>query len=160
MRPGFTSPAQAPPAPDLTTQPLRFLAAYWAVWQHLSGHLQTALEQGHGLDVRSFIALSYVQAAPLTPAELASHLRVPRYEVTRVLRHLESRKAIDRHPAPHDARSHRLCATPAGRTLWQAALHTVETVTTPALHALSPTPLDILTASLETLAATPLEARP
>ena len=63
-----------PHSPDLTRQPLRFLAAYWTAWQGLSGQVQAALAREHDLDLRAFLILSHVQAGPHTPSDLARTL--------------------------------------------------------------------------------------
>lgn len=136
---------------DLSAQPLRFLTAYWGVWQALSGQVSAALD-AHGLDLKSFIALSYVQGGPTSQADLARVLGVPRYEVTRILDRLSDVGAITREADPANARLRRLGATPAGLALWAASLHTVTTLVAPAVDALGPR-LDTLTTTLEMLAA-------
>ncbi|WP_221088973.1 MarR family winged helix-turn-helix transcriptional regulator [Deinococcus aquaedulcis] len=152
--------ASSPPSPDLQAQPLRFLAAYWGVWQVMSTRLHAALERQHSLDLRTFIALSYVQAGPITPAELARQLKVPRYEVARILRRLDDLHAIARRRDPGDARSHALHIEPLGQAIWASAMQTVQAVTAPALATLN-TDLDPVTAALERLAAlSPEDPRP
>lgn len=141
--------------PDLTRQPLRFLAAYWTAWQGLSGQVQTALAREHGLDLRAFLILSHVQAGPQTPSDLARTLDLPRYEVARALRHLQDAGAVAHAPHPTDARRHALHVTPAGAQLWGAAMQTLQHATQPALTRLG-SQLDAVTAGLETLSATPL----
>ena len=138
--------------PDLGTQPLRFLNAFWAVWQGLSGHVNGELLIRHGLDLRAFIALSYVQGAPTSPGELARVLGVPRYEMTRILDRLTGLGAITRDSDPLNARSRRLEVTPSGQTLWDAAVQTVNTLVCPSLRALG-AELHPLTVGLERLAS-------
>ncbi|GGB54432.1 MarR family winged helix-turn-helix transcriptional regulator [Deinococcus soli (ex Cha et al. 2016)] len=140
--------------PDLTRQPLRFLAAYWTAWQGLSAQVQTALAREHGLDLRAFLILSHVQAGPQTPSDLARTLDLPRYEVARALRHLQGAGAVAHAPHPMDARRHALHVTPAGAQLWGAAMQTLQHATQPALTRLG-SQLDAVTAGLETLSATP-----
>ncbi|MBB5377535.1 DNA-binding MarR family transcriptional regulator [Deinococcus metalli] len=147
----FPEAAPLPAATDLHAQPLRFLTAYWGVWQGLSGRANDRLG-AHGLDLRSFIALSYVQGQPTSPGELARVLDVPKYEVTRILDRLTALGAITRDSDPANARSRRLDVTPSGRALWHAAVQTVTAVVGPALATLGPR-VDPLTADLEHLAA-------
>ena len=145
----------APPdlqAQHLQTQPLRFLNAYWNVWQHLAGRLDFALARAHDLDLRAFIALSYVQGGVTSPGELARAMGVPKYEVTRTLDRLSRLRAVARESDPLSARRQRLSATPEGRALWQAALSTVQAVAAPPLRALGSRLAD-LTSGLEQLAA-------
>ncbi|WP_295820573.1 MarR family winged helix-turn-helix transcriptional regulator [uncultured Deinococcus sp.] len=139
------------PDSDLHAQPLRFLTAYWGVWQSMSGRANADLA-AHGLDLRSFIALSYVQGSPTSPGELARVLDVPRYEMTRILDRLTALGAITRELDPTSARSRRLDVTPAGRAQWEAALQAVTATVDPALTSLG-SRLEPLTASLEHLAA-------
>ena len=139
-------------APDLKAQPLRFLNAYWTLWQALAQPVDTALTRQHGLDLRAFIALSYVQGGATSPGELAAAMSIPNYEVSRTLDRLGQLGAITRQSDPANARRRRLSATPPGQLLWSDALATVQAVTQPPLHALGP-PLDVLTGSLERLAA-------
>ncbi|WP_168734804.1 MarR family winged helix-turn-helix transcriptional regulator [Deinococcus sp. KSM4-11] len=131
-------------------QPLRFLTAYWSVWQGLSGRANSELGR-HGLDLRAFIALSYVQGSPTSPGELARVLDVPKYEVTRILDRLTGLGAITRQSHPGNARFRRLEVTPSGQTLWETSLHAVSTLVGPALDALG-SGLEPLTVSLEHLA--------
>ena len=144
--PGTTQPS----GPDLNAQPLRFLSAYWTVWQGLGSRLHQVLQAEHDLDLRTFIVLSHLQQIPVTPSQLAAVLDLPRYEVARVLRRLEERGALTRTPLPGDARRHALQATASGADLWRAALHTAERSAAPAVTALGPD-LDALTAALERL---------
>ncbi len=146
------SPTPDLSAPDLSAQPLRFLNAYWTLWQALAQPVDTALTRQHGLDLRAFIALSYVQGGATSPGELATAMSIPNYEVSRTLDRLDRLGAITRQSDPANARRRCLSATPSGQVLWSAALATVQAVTQPPLHALGP-PLDALTASLERLAA-------
>lgn len=144
-----TSGAAPLTATPLNAQPLRFLTAYWGVWQALSGRVNAELH-GLGLDLKSFIALSYVQGAPTSPGELSRVLDLPKYEVTRVLDRLSGLGAITRDSDPANARSRRLDVTPEGQRLWHTALHAVSALVSPALSALGPH-LEPLTISLETL---------
>ena len=137
-------------SPDLTQQPLRFLAAYWTAWQGLSGQVQAALTREHSLDLRAFLILSHVQAGPLTPSDLARTLDLPRYEVARALRSLQDAGAVTHQPHPGDARRRALQVTPTGQQLWRAAMQTLQDATQPALDRLGPS-LDAVTAGLEAL---------
>lgn len=125
--------------PDpLQTPELAFLTALWDVWQALSERGEAELRGRHGLDLRSFIALAYVQGGTTQPAALARELGVPRYEVSRVLAALEAQGAVTRGHHDPDARRVTVRVTPAGRVLWEGALETVRGVTGPALAALPP----------------------
>jgi DNA-binding MarR family transcriptional regulator len=114
------------------------MTGLWTVWQTLSERGEQALREQHGLGLRAFIALSHIQAAPTYPAPLALALGVPRYEISRVLGELEARGAVIRIAQADRAGRVVVSATPLGRTLWQAALITLEGVTAPALAALGP----------------------
>lgn len=143
-------PPDSPP-PDLAAQPLRFLNAYWMLWQALAQPVDGALTRLHGLDLRAFIALSYVQGGMTSPGELSVSMSIPKYEVSRTLDRLSKLGAITRRSDPSNARRRTLTATPSGRALWASALATVQAVTQPPLAALGP--LEALTLGLEQLAA-------
>jgi DNA-binding MarR family transcriptional regulator len=115
-------------APDLSAQPLRFLHAYWRVWQGLAARAEGQLEQAHGLDLRAFLALSYLHGGATHPSELAAQLSLPRYVITRTLDTLSRLHAIERVSDSSDRRRQNLRVTLPGRTLWLAALQTVEQV--------------------------------
>jgi DNA-binding MarR family transcriptional regulator len=140
------------PAADLATPEVTFLMALWAAWQALSTRGEAELRARHGLDLRGFIALAYVQGGTRQPAALARELNVPRYEISRVLSGLEARGAVVRAPGGPDARRVSVTATPAGQALWQAALGTVRDVTGPPLTSLDPAALATLTRTLAALA--------
>lgn len=129
------SPVLPPPA---ASPELAFLTALWDAWQALSERGEAELRARHGLDLRSFITLAYVQGGADHPAQLARELGVPRYEVSRVLRGLEARGAVTRAAAQPDARRVTVTLTPQGAVLWTAALDTVRAVTGPPLSALGP----------------------
>lgn len=137
--------------PDLAAQPLRFLNAYWTLWQALAQPVDGALTRRHGLDLRAFIALSYVQGQLTSPGELSVTMSIPKYEVSRTLDRLTKLGAITRRSDPTNARRRTLSVTPSGQALWASALATVQAVTQPPLEALGP--LEALTLSLEQLAA-------
>lgn len=137
---------------DLTQQPLRFLNAYWTLWQVLSERINAELVRQHDLDLRSFIALSYLQGGLTSPSDLSRQMVIPKYEVTRTLSRLSRLSAIDRRSDPSNARRQHLSVTAAGQGLWASALTTVQAVTQPPLDTLGP-PLHDLTLHLEQLAA-------
>jgi len=138
-------------APDLSAQPLRFLHAYWRVWQALAARAEGQLSREHGLDLRAFIALSYLQSGVTGPGELATQLGLPRYVITRTLDALVRLGAVKRGIDSHDARRQTLLVTQAGHALWAAALRTVEQVCAAPLGALGEA-LTPLTVALEQLA--------
>jgi DNA-binding MarR family transcriptional regulator len=142
-------PTQALPAPP-ASQPLRFLNAYWRLWQALAARAEGQLSQQHGLDLRAFMALAYLQGGVSSPGELATQLGLPRYVVTRTLDALSRLEAVQRVTDGHDARRQQVNVTPAGRALWEAALQTTVSVCEGPLSALGPR-LDALTALLEEL---------
>lgn len=117
---------------------LAFLTALWDAWQALSAQVEAELRARHGLDLRAFVALAYVQGGAEQPARLARELGVPRYEVSRVLHALETRGAVWRGQTGPDARRVTVTVTPAGRALWEDALETVRALTAPPLAALGP----------------------
>ena len=141
-----TAPALSPPA----SQPLRFLNAYWQLWQALAARAEVQLSQQHGLDLRAFMALGYLQGGVSSPGELAVQLGLPRYVVTRTLDALSRLEAVQRVTDGHDARRQQVNVTPAGRVLWAAALQTTVSVCEGPLSALGPR-LGTLTALLEEL---------
>lgn len=141
-------------APDLSAQPLRFLHAYWRVWQALAARAEGQLSREHGLDLRAFIALSYLQSGVSGHGELAVHLGLPRYVITRTIDALVRLGAVERGTDPHDARRQTLFVTRAGHALWAAALRTVEQVCAAPLGALGEA-LAPLTVALEQLAGWP-----
>ncbi|GAA5535019.1 MarR family winged helix-turn-helix transcriptional regulator [Deinococcus aluminii] len=130
--------AEVPSSPTLPAAELAFLTALWDAWQALTARGEAELRARHDLDLRSFIALAYVQGGADQPAQLARELGVPRYEVSRVLHALEARGAVTRGQAPTDARRVTVTVTPGGAVLWQEALATVRAVTGPALASLGP----------------------
>ena len=138
--------------PDLSAQPMRFLYAYWRVWQGLAARAEGQLERAHGLDLRSFLALSALHGGVLHPSELAMQLGLPRYVVTRTLDTLSRLNAVERGLDSGDRRRQNLHITPAGRLLWLAAMQTIEHVCGEPLAVLGEQ-LDSLTTALERLAA-------
>ena len=133
--PGQAAGAQSAPL-DLTQQPLRFLNAYWTLWQVLSERVNAELVREHDLDLRAFIALSYLQGGLSSPSDLSRRMVIPKYEVTRTLSRLSRLSAIDRRGDPSNARRQHLSVTAAGQGLWASALATVQAVTQPpASHA-------------------------
>ncbi|GGM03382.1 MarR family transcriptional regulator [Deinococcus aerophilus] len=143
--------AQAP-TPDLHSPEVQFLTALWDTWQALVAAGAAQLEARHALDLRGFIALSYLQTGPQQPAELARHLGIARYEVSRTLAALDGLGAVTRERGGTDARGVTVRITPAGRDRWAAALQTVRAVTGPSLAGLSPASASQLTQSLQTVA--------
>ena len=137
--------------PDLSAQPMRFLYAYWRVWQGLAARAEGQLERAHGLDLRSFLALSALQGGVLHPGELAVQLGLPRYVVTRTLDTLSRLHAVERGSDSGDRRRQNLHVTPAGRLLWLAAMQTIEHVCGEPLAVLGEQ-LEPLTTALERLA--------
>ena len=131
---------------------MRFLKAHWTVWQLLSQRAEAELQRRHDLDLRAFIALSYVQAASTSPGELAVSMAIPRYEVSRTLARLVRLQAITRRPDRLNARRQCLSVTATGAQLWAAALGSVQAVTGPLLN-LPETQLTETTRHLEHLAA-------
>lgn len=122
----------------LNSPELHFLTALWDTWQALSSVGEARLRALHGLDLRGFIALSYLQGGPQHPADLARELGVPRYEVSRVLAALDTLGAVTRARGGADGRGVIVRITPAGRERWVAALHTTQALTGPPLAHLSP----------------------
>ncbi|WP_345465105.1 MarR family winged helix-turn-helix transcriptional regulator [Deinococcus carri] len=126
------------PQTERATPEVAFLTALWDAWQALTSRGEAELRARHDLDLRSLIALAYVQGGADQPAQLARELGVPRYEVSRVLHALETRGAVTRDQTQADARRVTVRVTPQGAALWEEALGTVRAVTGPALAALGP----------------------
>ncbi|CAM3360771.1 HTH marR-type domain-containing protein [Deinococcus saxicola] len=118
---------------ELNSPELRFLTALWDTWQALTTVGEARLRTRHGLDLRSFIALSYLQSGPQQPADLARELGVPRYEISRVLSALDALGAVTRERGGTDGRGVIVHITPAGRERWATALQTVRALTGPPL---------------------------
>lgn len=136
---GGVSLPPPPPCTDaeLGSPELRFLTALWDTWQALTTVGEARLRARHGLDLRGFIALSYLQGGPQHPADLARELGVPRYEVSRVLSALDALGAVTRERGTaaqgRDGRGVIVRITPAGCERWGEALQTVRTLTGPPL---------------------------
>ncbi len=131
-------PFPSPHADDeLRSSELQFLTALWDIWQALTTVGEARLRAQHGLDLRGFIALSYLQEGPQQPADLARELGVPRYEISRMLAALDAQGAVTRERGNAsrglDRRGVVVHITPAGRERWAAALQTVRTLTAPPL---------------------------
>lgn len=118
---------------ELSSPELHFLTALWDIWQALTTVGEARLRTRHGLDLRSFIALSYLQSGPQHPADLARELGVPRYEISRVLSALDALEAVTRERGGTDGRGVIVRISPAGRERWAAALQTVRALTGPPL---------------------------
>ncbi|CAM3827149.1 MarR family winged helix-turn-helix transcriptional regulator [Deinococcus frigens] len=127
------SPLPLASVAELHSPELQFLTALWDTWQALTTVGEARLRERHGLDLRGFIALSYLQGGPQQPADLARELGVPRYEVSRVLSALDALGAVTRQRTETDGRGVMVHITPAGRERWAAALHTVRALTGPPL---------------------------
>ncbi|MDV6374181.1 MarR family winged helix-turn-helix transcriptional regulator [Deinococcus arenicola] len=156
-----------PPLPDdeLNSPELHFLTALWDTWQALTTVGEARLRAGHGLDLRGFVALSYLQAGPQQPAELARELGVPRYEVSRVLAALDAlgaitRERMTRESEDTDARGVIVRITPAGRERWAAALHTIRALTGPPLAHLDTAQQLSLIHTLQTVAHAAQQQQP
>ncbi|MFC4427890.1 MarR family winged helix-turn-helix transcriptional regulator [Deinococcus navajonensis] len=116
--------------------PMAFVQAFWDLWQTLAARVEAELDTRHGLDLRAFITLAYVQGAePGTdqPGALARLAGVPRYEMSRMLSRLEAAGAVIRQGDTNDARRVRVQATPQGRALYSAAEQSVLNLVAPLL---------------------------
>lgn len=135
---GVSAPLPSPLVDaELGRPELRFLTALWDTWQALTTVGEARLRAQHELDLRGFIALSYLQGGAQQPADLARELGVPRYEVSRVLSALDGLGAVTRErgvpQGGGDGRGVIVRITPAGRERWTAALQTVRALTGPPL---------------------------
>ena len=54
------------------------------MWQALAARADLELTRKHGLDLRAFIALSYIGGGVFLPGELACALGLPNYEPTQI----------------------------------------------------------------------------
>lgn len=131
-------PSLPPDAAELNSPELQFLTALWDTWQALTTVGEARLRAQHGLDLRGFIALSYLQSGPQQPADLACELGLPRYEISRVLAALDALGAVTRERGTitqngADGRGVIVRITPAGRERCGAALLTVRALTGPPL---------------------------
>lgn len=133
----------------MTTSPaIQLLTALWNLWQSLAADGAARLRDACGLDLKGFIALSYLQEHPYQPAELASALQMPRYEVSRLLGTLEAQGYLARSRARRDGRQVSVQVTDQGRLAWERGVQTVEAVTAPYLAHLGVTRRDELIQTL------------
>jgi len=130
----------APPQlPGRADETLRFLHAYWTLWQTLSSHADDLLRTRFGLDLRDFIALSYLTGpTPLTPSDLVREMHLPKYVISRTLEHLARHEAVTSSTDPADGRRLHYTLTPHGEELQRSALHAIQGQVRPALAALGP----------------------
>lgn len=141
--------------PHSDVSPMAFMQAFWEVWQTLAARVEAALGTRHGLDLRAFITLAYVQGEEPgadQPAALARLTGVPRYEMSRILSRLETGGAVTRQNTHSDARRVTVSATPEGRVLYAEAEQTVLEVVAPLLRQLGEPATAGLTGTLRQLA--------
>lgn len=115
---------------------IQLLAAIWNLWQSLAADGTARLRGECGLNLKSFIALSYLEGRAYQPAELADAMQMPRYEVSRLLGELEGKGYVQRLRHPADGRQINIELTPQGVAAWQAGIQTAEAVTEPYLAGL------------------------
>lgn len=137
--------------PEHASPALELLTEMWLLWHTLAAKGEAQLQAQHGLELRQFISLGYLQASPVQPAELAQILGLPRYEISRLLAKLEERQLLTRSSTKGDGRKVDLLITEQGRALWQAALTTVEDLIDPLLARLQKGQLEQLIQTLLTL---------
>ncbi|MFC6592727.1 MarR family winged helix-turn-helix transcriptional regulator [Deinococcus lacus] len=115
---------------------LQLLAAIWTLWQSLAADGAARLREECGLDLKEFIAAGYLRCRAYQPAELASDMQMPRYEVSRLLRSLEDKGFVGRTRRSTDGRQVTVQLTPSGHAAWERGIRTVEDVTEPYLSGL------------------------
>jgi DNA-binding MarR family transcriptional regulator len=116
--------------------------------------LNTALAEalrGPGATVSQYAALTALAEEPgLSNADLARRAFVTPQTMNQVLRELESRAWVTRHPDPSHARILRTALTPAGQTVLAACERAATAVEDQMLAPLSPTDRTHLAESLRT----------
>lgn len=116
---------------------IQLLTALWNLWQSLAADGSARLREECGLELKEFIAVSYLQACPLHPAKLAQEMQMPRYEVSRLLGSLEEKGFVQRSRQQKDGRQVLVELTASGLSAWQRGLRAVERVTEPYLSCLT-----------------------
>lgn len=138
----------------LYAPPIQLLTAIWNLWQSLAAEGTARLREECGLELKEFIAVSYLQAKPAYPAWLADEMQMPRYEVSRLLGNLEQKGFVQRTRDPADGRQVLVALTPDGLSAWQTGLRTTERITRPYLAGLGEQELRDLIRTLTNLAMT------
>lgn len=134
--------------PELNAPSIQLLTGMWLLWHTFAQRGEKVLHERHSLDLRSFIAMSYLQNCPQRPAQLSSILGVPRYEVSRTIKELEAQQLVTRTPQGDDGRSVSIALTEMGHQTWREALLTVQEVIDPVLAGLDPSQVQQVTRSL------------
>ncbi|MFG1808829.1 MarR family winged helix-turn-helix transcriptional regulator [Streptomyces sp. NPDC049040] len=114
----------------------------WQVTNRWQAAQRAALKP-YGLTHVQFVllaSLTYLQAedAPVTQRRLADHAATDPMMTSQVLRALEARDLLTRHPHPHDARARALSPTAEGRDLANRAVGAVEACDAAFFAALGP----------------------
>lgn len=131
-----------PEIPDFTqrnTASFRFLCAYWLVGQALVARVESTLQTEESMDLRELIVLSYLAAGTSYPSEVAQHILLPKYEVSRTLDRLLKKGLIERQVDEKDARRMQFKLTRAGLERQLRALQLTEDTTSPLLMQLEDT---------------------
>ncbi|GGJ41761.1 MarR family winged helix-turn-helix transcriptional regulator [Deinococcus roseus] len=129
----------APEVPDFTqrsTASFRFLCAYWLVGQALVAKVESAIQTEENMDLRELIVLSYLAAGTSYPSEVAQHILLPRYEVSRTLDKLLKKGLIERQVDEKDARRMQFTVTRQGLEAQLRALQMTEDAASPLLSQL------------------------
>lgn len=103
-----------------------FMNAFWVLWNLIGRYNTRILNDKIDLDIREFTVLSYLQQSSWTPANLASEMAIPRYEMSRVLASLEDKGAIIRTPTPSDRRSVQISSSDEGNEIWNKGVKIVQ----------------------------------
>ncbi|GEM45845.1 MarR family winged helix-turn-helix transcriptional regulator [Deinococcus cellulosilyticus] len=122
-----------------TTPSFRFLCAYWLVGQALVARVESTLQNEEKMDLRELIVLSYLAAGTSYPSEVAQHILLPKYEVSRTLDRLLKKGLIERQVDEKDARRMQFRVTHAGLEAQLRALELTEDATSPLLMQLQDT---------------------
>lgn len=117
---------------------LEFLRTVWAV-DHGLGRLSARMERDLGVTGPQRLAIRLIaRSNGIGPGELADLLHVHRSAATGIVRRLEAKRLVARHPHPADARRLVLSLTVTGRSLDRDDKGTIEARVRQVLAASSP----------------------
>ncbi|WP_034336913.1 MarR family winged helix-turn-helix transcriptional regulator [Deinococcus misasensis] len=103
------------PSAELTELASRYLLVYWQHREHFARMLAPILKAEHGLELRDYGILRYLEQDGVTPGVLSEVLHLPGYATSRLLDPLIKKGLIVRSVDPQDARRYLLQLTEQGR---------------------------------------------
>jgi DNA-binding MarR family transcriptional regulator len=131
---------------------LNFLRALWEL-NHAIERSSRVMQKRHGVTGPERLFLRIVGQKPgITPAEVAAILRVHRSSVSPLIKKMERRRLVGRHPNKADRRSFHMRLTAAGRRIDTMRTGTIEEVVRRTVLAADPADVAVTSALLVTLA--------